>query len=472
MQTINSLRKNIGQYKKIFFFRICGTGMGAAACLLREAGFDVEGGDDNFYPPMSDYLTRTGIKQYQLKNISEKKLQEYDLIVVGNVVPRGSDDAKAIERCGVAYCSFPAALGAFVLSTKHVIGIAGTHGKTTTSYYLTQMLEKLGEDPGYLIGGVIENRPSSTLGKSKYFVIESDEYDSAYFEKISKFRSYCLDDVILTSLEYDHADIFNSVEDIKDEFRELFKTFSGKVVFDSSYKASQELANELKNIEWHGYNNELGPEISEASKDHTLFKMNINKSLHTFKTNIIGTHNILNIAGCIRFCIDHNFSLDKINDSIKSLKHVKRRQEKRGTFQEATVIDDFAHHPKSVDFTIDAIRTQYAQDDQKVIVVLEPNSATARSDIFQNEFSLALEKADSVILARAERNTTAKNADNLDYERLVGDLNSKGTPAVAISELDSLMSEIKSQVTKDTILLILSNGTCLGLWKTNFLDPA
>ena len=228
----SALKKLQKDIKRVFFYRVCGTGMGAAACLLKEKGFAVEGGDTNFYPPMSTYLESTGIPLHKLDNINQEFLKTFDLIVVGNVIPNGGPDAKLIEESGVKFASFPTSIGALVLSEVNVIGIAGTHGKTTTTYLATQMFENMNANPGYLIGGVMEGRPSSRLGSGKYFFIESDEYDSAYFEKISKFRSYSLDNMILTSLEYDHADIFGSVEEIKDQFRAAIPHIENKFIFE------------------------------------------------------------------------------------------------------------------------------------------------------------------------------------------------------------------------------------------------
>jgi UDP-N-acetylmuramate: L-alanyl-gamma-D-glutamyl-meso-diaminopimelate ligase len=178
-ELIEYLEKKV---KKIFFYRICGTGMGAAACLLQEAGYEISGADLSFSPPMSTYLESTGIECLALDEMTDEKLNDYDLIIVGNSVPRHSDYAKQIERCGVKFTSFPEIIGKAILKNKKVIGVAGTHGKTTTTYFMTQMLEKLNQKPGYLIGGILDDAPPSRLGE-KYFVIESDEYDSAYFKK-------------------------------------------------------------------------------------------------------------------------------------------------------------------------------------------------------------------------------------------------------------------------------------------------
>ena len=192
--------------------------MGAAACLLRESGRHVEGADVAFAPPMDAYLRSTGIPLHPLAEVSDNYLKSFDLIVVGNVVARNSPDAQRLERLGVPLISFPAALNKFILQDKRVVGVAGTHGKTTTTFLAVQVFEALGEKPGYFIGGVMEDRGSSHIGERELFFIESDEYDCAWFEKIAKFRLYNISDLILTSLEYDHADIYGSLEDIVDQF--------------------------------------------------------------------------------------------------------------------------------------------------------------------------------------------------------------------------------------------------------------
>jgi len=458
--------------KKVFFFRVCGTGMGAVACLMREKGFHVEGGDYNFYPPMSDYLKETGIPLIDLnEDMGDKlreKLKSFDLIVVGNVVPKASDDAKLIEGLGVDYCSFPAALGGLVLKETHVVGISGTHGKTTTTYYLTQMLEHLGEKPGYLIGGVVEGRPSASLGDGKSFIIESDEYDSAYFEKISKFRSYCIDDLVLTSLEFDHADIFNSIEDIKDQFSFMLEELPGEVFYNDTYQATNELKEKHARLKWNPYSFNNNIEILEKSELGTTFQIKIKEDIYKVKTNLIGEHNILNVVSCIMYCLSKGHPMSMVASSVKNLKHVKRRQEERGYYNKALVIDDFAHHPRSVALTIDGIKTKYAG--KKVTVVLEPNSATARSNIFQKEFADALSLADSVIMAKASRDTSVKNTKNLDYEKIVNQLNHLGKKAFYATELKKLRAYIDDCIDEGDVLLILSNGTCLGLWQSDFVD--
>lgn len=466
---LEGLLQKRNDIKKIFFYRICGTGMGAAACLLREKGFEVEGGDLNFFPPMSDYLRETGIPLHNLEEFDFNKLKEFDLIVVGNVVPRSGEDARKIEELGTYFCSFPALLGALVLHDINVVGIAGTHGKTTTTYFMEQLFEKLGQKPGYFIGGVLEGKPSSTLGDGKYFFIESDEYDSAYFEKISKFRSYSLNHLILTSLEYDHADIFDDIEDIKAEFEHVIPNLKGKVICNGDYDAIEDLKIKYPDRDWlvYGDRSDHGPFKIKGEQRTTQFEISYKGESISFKTNVIGKHNILNLTTCILFALSEGFSPVEINNSIGDLKFVKRRQEVRGLYKNMIVIDDFAHHPRSVKCTIEAIKVRYPG--KTLAVILEPNSATARSNIFQDEFYESLLESNQVILAKPSRATTVKSAQNLDFEQIAENLKFNGVQAKVVSELNELRDEIDGLVSSETVLLVLSNGTCLDLWKSDFV---
>lgn len=464
--SVEDLIENKNKIKRVFFYRICGTGMGAAACLLKEKGYEVEGGDNKFFPPMSTYLKSTNIPLYELDKINQEFLKSFDLIVVGNVVPNGSEDALLIEGLNVPFCSFPAALGALVLNDFNVVGIAGTHGKTTTTYFISQIFEALGEEPGYLIGGVIEGRTSSRLGNGKYFFIESDEYDSSYFEKISKLRMYQLKNMILTSLEFDHADIFESIEDIKDQFRPALKNISKHLIVNNSYQASLDLVNELKlNATYY---DDTNPELLREDENGSSFKLVFNKEEYIFETNVIGKHNVLNIASCILFALKEGFEYESIRNAVKKLKMVKRRQEVRGLYNKALIIDDFAHHPRSVSYTIDSVRTRFPS--KPIYVVFEPNSATARSDIFQEEFANALSLADEVVLLKPDRPTSVKRGGDINFEYMFEIISKKNKKHHGISELALLREFIDEKSQEDTIILVLSNGTCLDLWKSDIVN--
>ena len=459
------LAKTKTKIKKIFFFRVCGTGMGTAAYLLKSAGYSVEGYDIEYFPPMSTYLESTGITLH--KKISQAKLQGYDLIVTGNIVRRNSDDAHMIEECGTPFASFPATLGALLLDDREVVGIAGTHGKTTTTWLATQVYENLGKEPGYFIGGVPSKRNSAQIGKEKFF-IESDEYDSAYFEKFSKFRQYSLNHMILTSLEFDHADIFNNINQIINEFKSILPDIEGNIISNNEYPAIEELyklGTSPANWIFYGEKSKTCPIIVETSHDSTKFIITTDEE-HVFTTNITGYHNILNLASVILFALKDGFETSQINSAIKNLGMVKRRQENRGLYKNSIVIDDFAHHPRAIKVTIDAIIQKYP--DKKIITFIEPKSATARSNIFQNEFAEALEKSQSVLILQPNP-TTVKFASDLDTQKIVQDLAKKNIPAKIINELPQLIQSIEDNAKDNNLLLFLSNSTCLGLWESEFI---
>lgn len=460
------------QIKKVFFYRICGAGMGPAAVLVKQAGFQVEGADSAYYPPMSTFLETTGIPLFKLDQVTPEFLKQYDLIVVGNSVSGKAEAARMIEKVGVPFTSFPSALGSLVLKDKNVVGIAGTHGKTTTTYFMTQLLEKLNQNPGNLIGGIIEGRNPSELG-DKYFAIESDEYDSAYFHKISKFRLYEMKHLILTSLEFDHADIFASVEKIEDEFRDVIPKMK-TLIFNQEYPSAMKLYKEYygKNPEqkWflYGDKSDIGPFDVETFETGSTFSLKWKGEKIPFKSSIIGQHNVLNITSCLIFLLAEGFKIADVQNAAANIGMVKRRQEVRGKYKGMTVIDDFAHHPRAITVTLQAIRAQFKN--KKIITVFEPISATARSSIFQNEFRDSLAASEKVIIAKAEIATTALGGTDLDSDKLTKEIDQKNHATVCVSKLDDLRKAIDAFAEPDAVLLILSNRTCLGLWESSFVQ--
>jgi UDP-N-acetylmuramate: L-alanyl-gamma-D-glutamyl-meso-diaminopimelate ligase len=466
------LIKKRSQIKKVFFYRICGAGMGPAAVLVKQAGFEVHGADSAYYPPMSTFLETTGIPLFKLEEVTPDFLKQYDLIVVGNSVSGKAEAARMIEKVGVPFTSFPSALGSLVLKEKNVIGIAGTHGKTTTTYFMTQLLEKLGQNPGYLVGGIIEGRDPAKLG-DKYFVIESDEYDSAYFHKISKFRLYELKNLILTSLEFDHADIFSSVEKIEDEFRDVIPGMKSTLVFNQDYPSAMKLfsdyAGKNPSQKWflYGEGSEMGPHDVQTHEFGSNFSIRWKSEKISFTSNVVGQHNVLNLTSCLIYLLSEGFGVSDLQKAAKEIGMVKRRQEVRGRYKEMIVIDDFAHHPRAISVTMDAIRARFKG--RKVITIFEPISATARSSIFQNEFRDSLLTSDKIILAKASIPTTALGGKDLDVDLLAQELSSRGRPSSCVTKLEELRSMIDQYAEKDAVLLVLSNRTCLGLWESGFV---
>ena len=477
------IASHAGRIKRIFFLRIAGTGMGAAACLLRDAGFEVEGADEVFYPPMSTYLAQAKIKLHDLKTLDLAYLKNFDLLVVGNVIARQSTWAIELEKLGVPFCSFPAALGGLFLKDQNVVAIAGTHGKTTTTFLAVQVWQHLGLDPGYLIGGVLPHLPSAHRGDGHYFFIEADEYDSAYFEKISKFRMYEVDHLILTSLEFDHADIFPDVKAIEDQFKAILPRISTTLITNSTYPSAKTLA-----VVWEKqhagsalfYGQDF-PKIKQATSNQTIFSLlwpragaitssssSSSSSSHEieFTTNLVGAHNILNLSSVLLFALQEGFAVADLQKAVQNLSLAKRRQEVRGKFQGAVIIDDFAHHPRAVAVTIAAIKTAYP--DREVAVVFDPHSATARSDIFEREFAQALRAVKQVCLVSIDRPTSVKHHQDINLQHIQHDLLAHQTDAIISQDLAQLRAWIQQTATPQKVILILSNGTCLGLWESDF----
>ncbi len=466
---LEKLKENKEKIKNVFFYRICGTGMGAFATILKEKGLHVEGGDHLFFPPVSTYLKKSEIPCYELKNSSEKDLQKFDLIIVGNVVSKTGEDARFIESLGVPFCSFPSALGALILSEENVVGIAGTHGKTTTTYLMMQLFENLGIRPGYFIGGVLEDRPSASMGDGKYFFIESDEYDSSYFEKISKFRMYLINHLILTSLEFDHADIFSDIEDIKKEFKAILPDVKGHVIFDESYQDSKDLLKNVKESRLMSYSNTtVGPLDLKMNEKMSTFSLNFKGKNLVFETNLVGLHNIKNLSAVILFALMEGFSYEEIRKNILSLKMVQRRQEFKGLFKGAVVIDDFAHHPRAMTLTIDSIKIRYP--DKKIYAIFGPHSATMRSSLFFNDLTSSFDKVDKLAVLKLQVHTSVKGKENLDIDSLCSVVESRGVSSTIISDLNQLRSFLEQEACSDALFLFLTNGNCLGLWESSFVD--
>lgn len=468
-QHLLKVKKNI---KSIYFYRICGTGMGNAAALLKQAGYMVAGCDSMYYPPMSTYLESLDIPMEILDDVSDDRLREFDLIVVGNVVDGKSKDARRIEGLGKNFCSFPAALGALVLQEKHVIGVAGTHGKTTTTYLCKQLFNALGHDVGYFIGGVTDGGPSAYLGDSDYFFIESDEYDSAYFEKFSKFHQYNIKSLILTSLEFDHADIFTDVEAIKDEFRKLIPTLTRNFIINADYPHALELVREklstgVQKLIPYGQASNNGPQIIDAGEERTKFFARFGEKETLFTSNLAGRHNLSNLTAAMIFASAEGASPEQVQNHIMGMKLPKRRQEVRGEYHGMKIIDDYAHHPTAIQLTLEGIEQLYP--DKQIVVIYEAHSATARSGVFTDDYVHAFRRVAKLFLTKIHRKTTAIGQKTLVLDSIVQGLDKRGVEAEVVTSLDDIIAGIESIAGEDKVLVVMSNGTCLGLWESDFI---
>ncbi|MBU4484806.1 UDP-N-acetylmuramate:L-alanyl-gamma-D-glutamyl-meso-diaminopimelate ligase [bacterium] len=447
--------------KHIHLLGIGGTGMASLAGLLVKSGYKVSGSDLDIYPPMSDLLRNLKVKLfkgYDPKNLKKKP----DLAIIGNVIRRDNPEAQAILTESIPYLSMPQTIANLFLKDKISIVIAGTHGKTTTSNLVAWILESAGLDPSFMIGGIGLNfNTNYKLGNGKYFVLEGDEYDTAFFDKGPKFLHYKPSSAILTSIEFDHADIYKDLNQINVSFKKFIDLIpeSGNLIACADCQnvlALTPLA--LAKVSTYGINNESNLHIDsfDFHEKGTTFKVKINGAFHEFNSSLFGVHNLQNSLGAILLCIRLGLEIKSIKDGLASFKGVKRRQEILNSLNGRLVIDDFAHHPTAVKYTIEAIKSHFKG--RTVWAIFEPRSNTSRRNIFQSQFAEALSPADKVIVAEVYKSDQLPKDEVLDVKRLIADIRKLGSNANYIKTADEIVNFTNNEAGPEDIFLVMSNG--------------
>lgn len=441
---------------------ICGTGMCSLAGMLKEKGFIVTGSDQDVYPPMSTKLKELEIPVsigYRASNLDENP----DLVIVGNAVSRTNPEAEALLEKRIPYMSFPEALAEFFLKGKEVVVVAGTHGKTTISTLMAWILEKAGEDPGFMIGGIPLNfKENYKLGSGKYFVVEGDEYDTAFFDKGPKFLHYLPKNAILSGIEFDHADIYKDINHIKEAFKSFVEIipkdrtlflgldFPDSIDMKKYARCMVETYGFHAAADWRGVNiklNEKGAEFSIENKQERL---------GPFCWSMIGRHNIQNAIAAIAMALRLDIPVQKIKEAILTFKGVKRRQEIRIKSNGITVIDDFAHHPTSVMATINGVKEHYPG--KRLWAIFEPRTATSRRNIFQEKYVDAFENADEIIVSGVYRPEQINREELFSPSKLVKELNKRGCSAHFIGEVEEIVGFLRERLNRGDIVLVMSNG--------------
>ena len=448
--------------KNIYLIAICGTGMAALAGLLKKAGHRVKGSDVNIYPPMSTLLNAAGIKifpGYKKENISK----DIDLVVVGNAISKTNEEVKAVLKAGIPYTSFPAALAQFFLEGRKSLVVAGTHGKTTTASMLSWVLESAKRKPGFMVGGWLKNFDSNhQVSKGEYFVTEGDEYDSAFFDKGPKFLHYQPYASILTSIEFDHADIFKDLDEIKKVFRdyvELLKSGSIMLVKSDDSNIKEVVKSAGCNLETYGFHEDADWHIKgyRFEKRYSHFSLFFkNKHRGDFKLAMMGRHNVENAAAVAGLCFNLGLTAEEINKGFETFKGIKRRQELVGEKNGVIVIDDFAHHPTAINLTIDAIKKAYPT--QRIWAIFEPRSATSRRKNFETSFPKSFLKADRVILSGLFSPEKINEEERLDLEAVAVSIRKLGGVADIIPQVDDIVDYIIKNTRQGDVLLIMSSG--------------
>ncbi|MGH9870117.1 MAG: UDP-N-acetylmuramate:L-alanyl-gamma-D-glutamyl-meso-diaminopimelate ligase [Candidatus Polarisedimenticolia bacterium] len=454
----------------IHLIGVCGTGMGSLAGLLAGMGHRVRGSDENVYPPVSTLLRSLGIpilEGYEAGHILEG--ERPDLVIVGNVVNRGNPEVKALLESGLPYLSMPQAIGRFLLEGRHPIVVTGTHGKTTTTAMIACMLMDAGRDPSFLVGGVLKDLGTSFhLGAPREgspFVIEGDEYETSFFDKGSKFLHYRPRTAVLTSVEYDHAEMFPTLESVKEAFRGLVALIppakdGGSLVVCADDPLAMEVA--------RGCRGELIPyglgegsvvkgEMLSAGPEGMVFRASAHgNDLGTFSLPQTGHHNLRNALSAVAVGRVLGLTPDQMRPGLASFQGVRRRQEVRGVAAGVTVIDDFAHHPTAVRETIGGVRARYPG--QRVWAIFEPRTNTTRRDVFQQEYAGAFDGADEIVLAPVDHPERAPEGQRFSVERLIADLRARGLRAAALPSVDAIVARVADKARRGDVLLVMSNG--------------
>jgi UDP-N-acetylmuramate: L-alanyl-gamma-D-glutamyl-meso-diaminopimelate ligase len=459
---------------RIHLIGICGTGMGSLAGLLKAAGHDVRGSDSDVYPPMSTQLAEQGIavmNGYGAANLDWTP----DVVVVGNVQTKDQVEVRAAQERGLTLTSFPALLEQLFLERLHSLVVAGTHGKTTTSSLAAFVLADAGRDPSFLVGGVPVNFGRSwRLGQGPVFVVEGDEYDTAFFDKGSKFLHYRPKTAIITSVELDHIDIFASLDAIKDAFGAFVKLIpaDGLLVVAADSPGALEVAKHaVCRIETYVVRGAENPDaqadwiaraIATRPGGRTLFEVTHGgRPFGVFDTGLAGGYNLANALAVVAAAASLGLSSDEIGRGVRHFAGVRRRQEVRGVAQGVTVVDDFAHHPTAVRQTLRALRRRHGGG--RLIAIFEPRSATSRRAVFQKDYAEAFAEADETIVGAVSHPEKAPPGDRFDPERLAADLRGKGVAARHVANVNQIVEQVAERAAAGDTVVIMSSGGFEGI---------
>ena len=451
---------------------ICGTAMASLAGMLQARGHKVTGSDEHVYPPMSTMLESLGIpimRGYKGENVSETP----DCVVVGNAIPRGSPELEEVLKRRLVYRSQAEVVKEEFIRGRRSLVIAGTHGKTTTTSVAAWVVDQCGLNPSFLVGGVVQNfGVSFRVRESDYFIIEGDEYDTAYFDKGPKFMHYLPEIAVVNNIEFDHADIYKDLDAVKLAFRRLMNLVpaNGKLIagWDSPHVRAVVASFGEKlftQLETFGTCDDAKWQAGDIryTDGMTHFKVfREGAAWAEFQTPIIGEFNVRNCLAVIIAADAWGADHKTIADALASFQNVRRRCEVRGEVNGITVIDDFAHHPTAVRETLAALRTKYAG--RRLVAVFEPRSRTSCHATFQNLYVDAFAPADYVIVSRVyDAQRAAEMGGVLDIEKLIEDVAGTGKPSHAITEVDDIVAQLRKEVRSGDVIAVMSNGAFGGI---------
>lgn len=462
--------------KHIHLIGICGTAMASLAGMLKQREFRVTGSDAAAYPPMSDFLQELGIpvaQPFAARNLEPQP----DLVVVGNAISRGNVELEHVLDRRIDFCSLPQLLHDEFLRGKEVLVVAGTHGKTTTTSMLAWIFHTAGLQPSFLIGGIAENFGSSFhLGQGKHFIIEGDEYDTAFFDKGPKFLHYFPDAAVLTSVEFDHADIYKDLDAVETAFKRLVNLIPrrGRIVaFDGVAGAASEsaslqrcLAKAFCPVERYGAGPGADWRIANLRLEAGRTAWSVlreGRAWADFEFALAGEYNVWNATAAAALAFDCGVAKEEISAALKTFKSVKRRLEVKAEVNGITIIDDFAHHPTAIAGTLKALRARYAGG--RLWAILEPRSNTLRRRILQSDLARSLALADEVVVAGVFRSEAVPENERLELPELAAEIQAQGKRARLIPDADAIIQTIAPEMRRGDVVAILSNGGFGGIYE-------
>jgi UDP-N-acetylmuramate: L-alanyl-gamma-D-glutamyl-meso-diaminopimelate ligase len=436
--------------------------MGALACMLKDLGYEVTGSDQKIYPPMSGFLAKRSVRildGFRAENLAYRP----DLVVVGNVVPRTNPEALACARLGLPFCSMPQAINRFVADGHQTLMITGTHGKTTTAALLAWILHTAGRDPSFVIGGILRNFDSNyRLGRGRDIVIEGDEYDTAFFDKGPKFLHYRPAATVLTSIEFDHGDIYRDLDHVKCAFRRLVEGLGAEsllVACDHDANIDAVITGASPILQRYGSAAGPGWRLGAIQIDPpwTSFEvLRAGRFFGRFRTRLIGRHNLFNALGVMAVADYLGISAATIAEALERFEGVKRRQEIRGEKRGIVVMDDFAHHPTAVRETVAAVKSGHPG--RRLIAVFEPRTNTSMRKVFQPVYPQSFDGADIICIRRPSRLEKIPEGERFSSEELVQELQRRGRAAHFFPGTDEVIDFLVNTAAAGDMILIMSNG--------------